>query len=264
MHEKTTKAILFIVVNMVIYSMLLFAFYSAESREGGVLLTATPFFIITTVIILMVLIKNSEYNEKIAVKENIENSIVPALRYIKSLQHEYKNISHLADLNIETESSDIFASISEPWLASFFCEKYNKAVSIGKDFSVVQPFIIKYMPLMDHDKLIALGNLIDNAITAAPKSGNIQVTFLEDWESYTYTVSNSGNTLRGKDIDQLFEFGVSSLESDNHGYGLYNIYKIMKKNKGEIIIDLEDNKTTFKLKFPKKIFKDKKCNFKAN
>lgn len=103
----------------------------------------------------------------------------------------------------------------------------------------------------DKEGIIQLvGILIDNAIKNSYTDTKIKVNMYKKKQKLYFSVENRGDTIKGDDLEKIFERfyrGDSSRQREKGGYGLgLSIAKlIVDKNTGKINCISEDNNTTF-------------------
>lgn len=87
------------------------------------------------------------------------------------------------------------------------------------------------------DVLTVLGNLIDNAVDAAPHGGGVWVT-LSDGDRFSITVEDNGTGVPGELYDSIFNVGVTTKTSDSagrgasRGIGLALVQRLVEKHNG--------------------------------
>ncbi|WP_373845512.1 ATP-binding protein [Clostridium sp.] len=63
-------------------------------------------------------------------------------------------------------------------------------------------------------------------------------------------VSNTKPEMFEKVIPNIFHKGFTTKKEEGHGYGLYNVKKIVQKYKGKIEVLIEGENVIFKIIFP--------------
>ena len=91
-----------------------------------------------------------------------------------------------------------------------------------------------------------LSNLIDNAIDALADTPNssLRVMLREDVHGYAFSVANNGPVIPAKDLQRIFEAGVSS-RGEGRGMGLYIVKRTVQSYGGEIHVTSEEGRTIF-------------------
>lgn len=205
--------------------------------------------------------------------EYIKN-IEPLIADIRSKQHDFKNhlttLNNLCQLNENINTSTITKYISsinnQISMIDDFVNSGNRVIGVilysksrecalkGIEFVYKHPVHEIDFPLEDYEFTSVLGNLIDNAIYAAEKSNmekkEICVEMGEENGKKYFSVSNIGNPIPFNDIPKLFSKGYSTKEDKkSHGFGLYNVKKIISKYKGGIDVSNNQPYVTFKISF---------------
>lgn len=102
-------------------------------------------------------------------------------------------------------------------------------------------------------------NLVDNAIKFANEGGKISVSLLQDAESITFAITNTGKGIPAAELPYIFDrfYKVDKSRSDvknSTGLGLHLAKTIVSAHKGKILVtSKEEQFTTFKVILPKEI-----------
>jgi signal transduction histidine kinase len=99
----------------------------------------------------------------------------------------------------------------------------------------------------------AINNVIDNAIKYGGKIISINLTSHKN--TFEIAISDNGNTITKANKDKIFEKFYRIPRGNTHdvkgfGIGLYYSKKIIDKHLGNILLDLNEKQTTFKISFP--------------
>lgn len=130
--------------------------------------------------------------------------------------------------------------ISNKVLAGFL---YSKLISINPsitvDLIVGSKEIFTNVPEMELVEVI--GTLIDNAVQACTKdNNNIWIYVTSEADRFIFVIKNRHEKVPIKVLSQFFERGYTTKDTkQNHGFGLYNARKIIKRWNGEICIENE-------------------------
>jgi signal transduction histidine kinase len=93
-------------------------------------------------------------------------------------------------------------------------------------------------------------NLFTNAVEAMGGKGDIIVTLSKDHERIKVWVSDTGKGMTPEEMEKVFEPFFTTKDKGT-GLGLAIVFNIIKKHKGEILVDSEKDKgTTFYMAFP--------------
>lgn len=250
----------FIFFKLLNYSALQFNHLIVEFSIITSILVIISFHYYKTSYRLVVQKKNLEINtySNIVLEELIES--------IKVNEHEYKNHLNTLYSIIEVEDSkeeikskvrkyigDIkdtskiagILNIKNTIIKAIIYNKILECNNFGINFSYKIKGDFKDN-LEDWELNIVLTNLLNNAIDEVKKLENKDIEVVLD--DNIIEVRNSIENLEIKEIEGFFKKGFSK-KGQNRGYGLFNVMKIIKKNKGEINITLEDNYLIIKIIF---------------
>jgi two-component system NtrC family sensor kinase len=95
-------------------------------------------------------------------------------------------------------------------------------------------------------------NLLINAAQAIEKEGEITVKAWQEGETVLFSVTDTGCGIPQENLRQIFEAFFTTKEvGKGTGLGLSVSYEIVKKHRGEILVDSEPGKgTTFTVRLP--------------
>lgn len=276
-HNLLRKFIL-IIANMFIFYFIIKEYSVVNSSHTLII----PFTYISLIILNIFIFKefwNTKINEKLMQQHNdhIKN-IEPLILDIRGKQHDFKN--HImtlkslyehsdnsnSDSTIDTYISTINKDLSEIDYFIYSCNKvigvilYLKSLECNNkniDFCYFHPSYELSFPFEDFEFSSILGNLIDNAIEATEawglKEKKVSVVLNDTNEEKYIEVSNTGNPIPFSLIPNLFSRGYTSKQNKkNHGFGLYNVKKIVTKYQGKISVENNDSFVIFKISFPTK------------
>jgi len=99
----------------------------------------------------------------------------------------------------------------------------------------------------------AVNNVLDNAIKYG--GDEINVSLEQNINAFTVSISDNGHSITKAHKEKIFEKFYRIPKGNTHdvkgfGIGLYYTKKIVEKHDGKIQLELEKNRTTFKLSFP--------------
>lgn len=114
--------------------------------------------------------------------------------------------------------------ITDTYLAAFLGAKSTQAAERGVQLRIGANTLVHY-PVRDAQNATAvIGNLVDNAITAAVHGSNterwVEVELLSDRSSLVVTVADSGDGVRLADSEQIFTEGFTTSSSSRASTGL--------------------------------------------
>lgn len=201
--------------------------------------------------------KNVEINSysNLVLEELIEN--------IRLNEHEYKNHLNTLYSIIEVEDNkDIIKDKVEKYIGKIRAGNeitgilyikniivkaiiYNKllecnSLGIKLDYKINRDFNIL---LEDWELNIVLSNLLNNSIEAVKALENkyieVKLDKSEDNLKSIIEIKNPIEDVNITEIEQFFKKGFSR-KGKGRGYGLFNVKKIVKRNKGDITLTLQD------------------------
>ncbi|MEQ8156990.1 MAG: GHKL domain-containing protein [Clostridiaceae bacterium] len=101
------------------------------------------------------------------------------------------------------------------------------------------------LEVSDYELSEILNNLLDNAFEAVIKiqaaERKVELKIYREKENKIVEVKN---TIAAEEMDQtsmFFNKGFSTKREEGHGYGLYNVKRLIESNKGKIQLVLESN-----------------------
>ena len=93
-------------------------------------------------------------------------------------------------------------------------------------------------------------NLFTNAVEAMGGKGDIIVTLSKERDAIKIWVSDTGKGMTPEEMEKVFEPFYTTKDKGT-GLGLAIVFNIIKKHKGEILVDSQKDKgTTFYMLFP--------------
>ncbi|QHS23192.1 sensor histidine kinase [Virgibacillus sp. MSP4-1] len=114
----------------------------------------------------------------------------------------------------------------------------------------------EYPPLLDqHDFVLILGNLIENAFAALQKLNHrekwIHILIYQDSDQCQIHVEDNGTGIPEWDAARIFEKGFTTKEEEDAGFGLFLVKNTVEKGLGDIqVISNEGQGTSFVITFP--------------
>lgn len=127
--------------------------------------------------------------------------------------------------------------------------KYQEAISKGIVF-VFRGNDLSKIKMQDEDLVVLLSNLLNNAIEACEKCQNsktIKLKFVIDENEVILSVKNTYNHPIVYENNEIKTTKV--IRPDEHGVGIKNIIRIVKKYKGSYVIQNSDNEFCFSMLF---------------
>ena len=151
--------------------------------------------------------------------------------YYKNVKKECNDLNNLTALN-----SNLF---DDPALYNLIISKYSLASSLGIVFNISISRKLSQIQTTPYILSKILGILLDNAIEAAKTSDEKEINFDIGISTQNSKIAKhiitTQNTYSNKDVDlnKICEKGYTSKTSEkgSHGLGLFEVNKILKKNK---------------------------------
>ncbi|SES94471.1 sensor histidine kinase [Anaerobranca gottschalkii] len=162
---------------------------------------------------------------------------------------------YVKEITAEVKPQFQFISLKRLELKSLLFVKAGIAKDKNIDFNIQVSDDFEDFPLCKIEGVNLLGNLINNAFTAALKDSKPKVFVHLDKEEkdgknfYIIKVQNNGTTIPQNLGDKIFAKGYSTNNTD--GLGLYIVKSIVDKYNGEIsYTSSEENGTVFTIRIP--------------
>lgn len=159
--------------------------------------------------------------------------------YYSGLMEDCKKVNNLAVLNPEL--------INNPAVYSLLTSKYHKSEELGIKMNFEVFLDLKTLNIKSYELSKILGILLDNAIEAASKckEKEINIIIRKDNKANRQLFIIE-NTYSNKDVntEKIFEKGYTSKtdkDVKNHGLGLWEIRKILKKNNNLNLFTTKDD-----------------------
>ncbi len=98
-------------------------------------------------------------------------------------------------------------------------------------------------------------NLVDNAVKFTPHGGSVVLEIAEREDSYSVTISNTGETIPPEKLDKIFNRFYQADESHagkGNGIGLAIVERVVFLHSGLVEVESADGWTTFRVTLPKK------------
>ena len=148
--------------------------------------------------------------------------------YYSDLLNDCQKVNNLAVLNPEL--------INNPAIYSLLTSKYHKAEELGIKINFEIFLDLQTLKIKIYDLTRILGILLDNAIEASSKCDEKEINIIIRKDNKANRqLFIIENTYSNKDVntDRIFEKGYTSKadeDNKNHGIGLWEVRKILKKN----------------------------------
>ncbi|MBQ4186979.1 MAG: Spo0B domain-containing protein [Firmicutes bacterium] len=204
-----------------------------------------------------------------SVQENLDN--LDALNTkLRRQRHEYLNemqvvygllelgegeeaLAFLRPIYEETAKTSRALKTAHPAVNALLMNKMNKAEEKHIAFYTEISSNLSTASMDAWSLCKVLGNLIDNALTAAAQDpkGEVHLEIREDARECEICIYNNGAFIAEKDKEKVFEDGFTGKTSEGHGFGLGIVRNLVRQAGGEIEMDSLQGKTTFTVHIPK-------------
>lgn len=275
-HSKhNSKHILFVIATLLIFLCVVLQFSLIMSIDNSYTRFLTFSITLMLLIIFIIILyfntkylKSKEENQYLSSQCSLNSlyteyrqSIDENRKQLKQITHDSKNTYQvLLDLitnNKTVEAINLIKSVTEQTEKTIVTIWSNNVVldSILNNQVLNNPSIYydisatSTLKLLDElDTCILFSNLLDNACAASELSKDkiIKLSIYENEYFYGIEISNSTSSAR---IDFTM---TTKTDKTNHGYGLQNIYQIIKKYNGTYTLKGENYMCNFKILLPKK------------
>lgn len=180
---------------------------------------------------------------------------------LRAVQHEHRNlISTIAGLLFlkrynqaleliqqQSESHQkvidfIARNFQDNHLAGLLIGKYYRAKELGLEL-IFDPacFVDRLPTALSHNEWISIGNLLDNAYNASLRqpqgSKQIECLINSDGQEVIIEIADQGCGIDEALRDRIFERGVTSSASKDHGIGLWLVRSYVEQAGGSIVVE---------------------------
>ncbi|MFC5472120.1 ATP-binding protein [Cohnella suwonensis] len=174
------------------------------------------------------------------------------------LDHKQKALDYLFQtMDSQSELSGFLSSrIENENVAGLLIGKISRGKELGIEVRLDRNSRLKEFPtfLDQHDVVVILGNLIENAFDALkqkPGSKEIFISMEQDDEVLSILVEDNGNGMDEETKQRIYERGFSTKGGESRGIGLYLIRNIVNKSGARMEVQSAVGQgTSFMLTFP--------------
>jgi len=264
----STKIIITGIVNLfLILTILIFIndshFIGSGLRIG--LFSALLVFIIITMILCRDIYKIMKENEILEIQNKYNLILNEYIEKLRASEHEYKNHLNVIYSTLQVGNYDEVNKVIKKYIEDItYKDTLTKLMTI--DNIILRALIyskiceaekadvnikcniknsLNNIKISQSDMVIILTNLLNNAIEAAKESSNkvVDIYIDEDYSTngrYVITIKNTVKDMNKINISSMFKEGYST-KGSSRGYGLHNVQKIVSGNKGNILIETDDD-----------------------
>lgn len=123
----------------------------------------------------------------------------------------------------------------------------DKNISIKKNYCEDMPEVEVYVGELNQ----VWTNIIDNAIFAVPKNGEIQIETICDKKNVTIRITDNGVGIPKEIITRVFDpFFTTKKVGEGTGIGLDIVRNVIARHKGEVKVNSKPGKTEFTISVP--------------
>jgi two-component system, LytTR family, sensor histidine kinase AgrC len=274
--KQESSKIYFFSVNLLIYTVIAKWVWNFKRHEFldeiAVYLTIPIVFILANMFFLEYHTKNNELKKSVEEYKKYSPVISKLLEDVRRRQHDFKNHlntvyglvlvsdeknlketikQYIDSLNTSLENMEKVLQIDNTVVTAIIYNKINEAAKWDIEFKYSIQGNSKF-PIKDHELSEILNNLLDNAFDAVLDSeSNFKKVFLNIGyldEDCIIEIGNTGKRIEFNDIGRIFNPDYTTKKGDDHGYGLYNVKKIVEAYGGRIQLSFENNYTIFSIK----------------
>jgi two-component system OmpR family sensor kinase len=169
--------------------------------------------------------------ERIQAAENASRAVVRLTRLLNDL----RKLSDLEERSIEYTSVDLPELLNDVVEAARSIPAYE-----GRDINLMVSKVPSPFPLVTGDRdllLLAVYNLVDNALKFTSAKEPVEVRALEDGKAIVVEVADSGTGIASDDLPKIFEElyrGANARGTDGSGLGLALVNRIIVLHGGQL------------------------------
>lgn len=157
----------------------------------------------------------------------------------------------------ESQTNFLNGKIKNDAVAGLLLSKITRGNELGIAVTIDPNSRLHQFPkkLDQHDFVVLLGNLIENAFGAFDMADRedkrIDISMEQNADILALLIEDNGSGIKKEDLPHLYKKGFTKNKRNGMGYGLYLIKQIVDKGEGEIMVWSEEEKgTAFTITFP--------------
>lgn len=249
-------------VNVAIYQTILFALFL--------------FFVIIGVIDYKKRIQLNKIKNKFDLNQEYAKSLEGVIDIIRREKHDFANHintiyamcvlnkpntldsikGYLQRVTNNLESSYKFFDTGNNYIDGLIAMKSNYALDKNIHLDVEFEESLELVDVEDNDLVAVISNILDNAFQALEQQNVVEKKivsvygYIEDGRYYL-CMANNGPMISKEKVSKIFEKGFSTKKNFNkdHGFGLYIVKDLVRKNGGKISVTSTNKETEFLLEF---------------
>lgn len=126
--------------------------------------------------------------------------------------------------NLDARLAEVSGSIEDPAVAALLVAKLSRADELGVELTLAQGArLLHHDPVLSADLVTVVGNLVDNALEAVGRGGEVVLDVDDDGDRIEIEVRDSGAGIAVDDVERVFEPGFTTKVGEDvkgHGFGL--------------------------------------------
>lgn len=278
-YRNILNQLKFILFNLILYifiaKFMLFYNPSMVRKHYIVMIILSIIYVFINIMFVIYNYKIINQKSKLEIYDKYMPTTLGLMEEVKRRQHDFKNHintiygivqtsdtenlkqdlqEYITSLDTSFKGMDEIIKIDNGIVASIIYSKLLAAKQKGIELIYKVECSLKAFPLENYEISEMLNNLIDNALEAVDdeeeeyRSVDLQLGY--DEGKYFIETRNAGLKVKTNEINKIFNRGFSTKGTSNHGYGLYNVKKIVEKYNGYFEVSVEDKYLIIKLCIP--------------
>lgn len=186
---------------------------------------------------------------------NIVNTVY-ALCILNRKDSLEKIKSYLKKTIDNLDDSYRFYDTGNQYIDGLLAVKSKYAIDNNIHFDIDFEESLEFLRIDNNDLIAIISNILDNAFHAVDSNNKVNnkiisfYSYIEN-EVFYISISNNGPMIPKQYLTKVFQKGFSTKGTNkgDHGYGLFIVKDLVKRNKGNIEIISNESNTEFLLKF---------------
>lgn len=197
---------------------------------------------------------NMQETQKVEERHRAVENAGRAVTRMTRLLADLRKLSDLGERPIEQARVDIPDLLQDAVDAAHVLPAYD-----GREVSLLIPKVPSPFPTTTGDRdllVLAVYNLIENALKFTGPDDSVEVRALEDGQSIVIEVADSGVGIPSEDLPKIFEElyrGTNARSTEGSGLGLALVNRIVALHNGRIFVrssQMEPRGTVFTMRLP--------------